>query len=83
MVGSGSSHQPSTLSRCGLPATAFDERPSGLCSTARRALAASRVSRARDMMPIAEWKVPPEAMAPARTTPRTATGPFAASSLTV
>ena len=33
MVGSGSSHQPSTLSRCGLPATAFDERPSGRCST--------------------------------------------------
>ena len=32
---------------------------------------------------MAEWKVPPEAMPPARTTPRTATGPFAASCLTV
>ena len=62
MVGSGSSHQPSTLSRCGLPATALDERPSGRGSTLRRAIIASRICRARENAPIAEWKVPPEGM---------------------
>ena len=83
MVGSGSSHSPSTLSRWGRPATALDERPSGRGSTLRRARIASRICLVRENGPARIGKCRRTSIPPARTTPRMATGPFAASCLTV
>ena len=62
---------------CGLPATARDRRPSGRGSARRRSCTTAFVWRAREKAVIAEWKVPPENVALARATPRTATGPRA------
>ncbi len=83
MVGSGSSHRPSSRSRWGLPATARDLRPTGRPSFLRRATIASRICLARLNAPSAEWKVPPEAIAPARTTPRSLIGSVEPSCCTV
>ena len=52
-------------------------------SARRRAEVASFIWRGRDIAFIAEWKVPPENMPLARTTPRTVTGPDALSCCTV
>ena len=79
MVGSGSSQSPSVPSRCGLPATAREERPSGRGCARRRPDAASFICRGRDIAAMAEWNVPPENIPLARTTPRTVTGPAASS----
>jgi hypothetical protein len=83
MVGSGSSHRPSTGSRCGLPATAREVRPSGRGSTWRRASYAARACRTREKPFIAVWNVPPDTIAPARTTPRSVIGTSSASRCTV
>ena len=48
-------------------------------STLRRAAIASRIWRALEKAPIAEWKVPPENVALERATPRIVTGPVAPS----
>ncbi len=83
IVGSGTSQKPSSGSRCGVPRTARDERPSGRGSTRRRAAAAvPQLPGARELVD-RRVEVPPEKVPPARTTPRTLTGPAAASSWTV
>ena len=48
IVGSGSSQKPSSLSRWGLPPTAFDERPSGRASIRRRRWTPPHLLRTRD-----------------------------------
>src|SRR3954451_11020379 len=83
MVGSGRSQRPRTESRWGFPATARDERPSGRGSTERRAAAAARAWRIRDIPITVVWKVPPEGIPPARTTPRSEIGTSSGSSPTV